>query len=130
MSPHLPHALQWIPCYLRLTQPVHTSKSKSDTKPIPVTVTTYPITYTYAAWELLLAYGLAFLFTLLCAAIGSYAFLRNDASYQNAFSSFIRATSGHEVHAMLGPDSNGADPLPADLARAKISMSTTRGKLG
>jgi hypothetical protein len=75
-------------------------------------------------------YGLALFFALLCAVIGSYALFRNHASYHNAFSSFLRATSGHEVHAMLGSDSNGADPLPDDLARVKISMSATKGKQG
>ena len=103
-------------------------KSKSATESIPITVTTYPITYKYAAYELLMPYGLALFFAVLCAAIGSYAFLRNHASYRNAFSSFIRATSGHEVHAMLGSDSNGADPLPRDLAKVKISMGTTGGR--
>ena len=105
-------------------------KSKSETNPTPITVTTYPITYKYVAYELLMPYGLALFFALLCAAIGSYAFFRNHASYRNAFSSFIRATSGHEVHAMLVSDSNGADPLPDDLARVQISMGTTGRKQG
>ena len=105
-------------------------KSKSETDPIPITVISYPITYKYAAYELLMPYGLALFFALLCAAIGSFAFFRNGASYHNAFSSFIRATSGHGVHAMLGSDSNGADPLPHDLAKVKISMGTTGGKQG
>jgi hypothetical protein len=73
---------------------------------------------------------LAFVFALLCAVIGSYAFFINHATYHNVFSSFVRATSVHEVHAMLSSESNGADPLPADLAKIKISMNSAKGEPG
>ena len=73
-------------------------------------------------------YGLAFFFALLCAILGSFAFFSNHAAYHNVFSSFIRATSGHEYHAMLGSNSHGADPLPADLAKVRVLMGTRDGK--
>lgn len=100
--------------------------SPADTDPIPITVTTYPITYTYAEYQLLTAYGLASIFAVLCAVIGLYAFYANSASYQNLFSSFIRATTGHQVHRVLDTDSSGADPLPKHQARARIAIGTMR----
>jgi hypothetical protein len=70
----------------------------------------------------LLPYGLAFFFALLCAAAGLYAFFVTGASYQNIFSSFVRATSGHDVHQFIDAESDGADPLPSKLAKATVVM--------
>ena len=110
-----------VHCHLHT---VLSRKIPSQAELVPVTVTTYPITYTYAEWQLLTAYGLAFLFALLCTVLGSYAFFINGASYQNVFSSFLRATSGHEIHAMVDSSGDGADPLPKSLAKAKIQMGS------
>lgn len=98
---------------------------KTQASLVPVTTTTYPITYTYSPMDLLLPYGLALGAALLCAAIGSYAFFVNNASYQNIFSSFLRATSGHETHALLDPISDGSDPLPKHLGKLRITVGSS-----
>jgi hypothetical protein len=87
-------------------------------------VNTWPITYVYAALDLLLAYGVAFLCALSCSAVGLYAFYVNNASYQNLFStSYIRATNDIDIRSKTEAGDDGADPLPKAFARSHIAVS-------
>jgi len=92
-----------------------------------VTVTSYPVTYVYNQFDLLLPYGLSFLFALICSTIGLHAFVVNHASYQNLFSTFLRAMKGSELWSSVDPGDSGADPLPQGLARSKVMMGPGKG---
>ena len=87
---------------------------------MPVTVNTWPVTYVYTASGLILAYGVAFLCALSCSAIGLYAFYINNASYQNLFSTYIRATVDSAIRLQTQPGDDGADPLPKSLAKSYV----------
>jgi hypothetical protein len=97
-------------------------KNSSLADLIPVEVTTYPIPYVYDDETLLIAYGVALVSNVLCCAVGLYAFFVNHASYQNLFSTFLRATNNAAIRALIVSDDNGADPIPKDLGKVKISM--------
>ena len=97
-------------------------KNASQADNLPVQVTSYPITYVYDAEALLLAYGIAFVCSVACCAVGLYAFFVNHASYQNLFSTFVRATNDAELRSLISSNDDGADPLPKSLSRAEISM--------
>jgi hypothetical protein len=86
-------------------------------------VNTWPITYVYAALDLLLAYGVAFLCALSCSAVGLYAFYVNNASYQNLFSTYNRATSDIDIRSKTETGDDGADPFPKAFARSHVALS-------
>jgi hypothetical protein len=88
-------------------------------------VNTWPVTYVYAALDLLLAYGVAFLCALSCSAVGLYALYVNNASYQNLFSTYIRATNDLGIRSQTEVGDDGADPLPKAFARSHVAL---RGK--
>jgi hypothetical protein len=87
-----------------------------------VEVTTFPVTYVYTRADLLLAYGIAFLCAFCCAIIGLRAFLNNDASYQNLFSTYLRATNTVALRSRIDAEDTGSDPLPKALARTEIAL--------
>lgn len=93
-----------------------------------VTVNTWPVTYVYTASDLLLAYGVAFIFALACSAIGLYAFFVNNASYQNLFSTYIRATVDSAIRSQMQSGDDGADPLPSTLAKTRVALGGQREK--
>lgn len=77
----------------------------------------------YAPRELLLAYGISFLCALACSCVGLHAFFINDASYQNVFSTFLRATNDLEVRSQISENDKGSDPLPNALAKATVTLN-------
>lgn len=87
-----------------------------------MTVYTAPNTYVYDSFDLLLAYGVGILSTILCAIVGLHAFIVNDASYQNTFSTFLRATKDEDFQAVREPHDSGADPLPSALKKIKFTF--------
>lgn len=89
-------------------------------------VNTWPVTYIYLASDLLLAYGIAFLCALSCSAVGLYAFYINKASYQNLFSTYLRAANDSDIRSQMKEGDDGADPLPKDLARSQIALDDRR----
>ncbi|KAF7187316.1 hypothetical protein HII31_11404 [Pseudocercospora fuligena] len=92
-------------------------------QPVAVTSSTHPISYVYNQQDLWLAYGLCLVSTLLCAGIGTRAFVANDhASFQNMFSTYLRATGDAELRAIVPIDDTGADPLAKNIAKARIMM--------
>jgi hypothetical protein len=93
---------------------------------VPVTVNNWPVTYVYTASGLILAYGVAFMCALSCSAVGLYAFYVNNASYQNLFSTYIRATVDSAIRSQTQPGDNGADPLPETLAKFYVAFGGYR----
>lgn len=93
---------------------------------MPVTVNTWPVTYVYTASGLILAYGMAFLCALSCCAVGLYAFYVNNASYQNLFSTYIRATADSAIRLQTQSGDDGADPLPKTLANFYVGFGGHR----
>lgn len=89
---------------------------------MPATVNTWPVTYVYTASGLILAYGVAFLCALSCSAVGLYAFYVNNASYQNLFSTYIRATVDSAIRLQTQSGDDGADPLPKSLASFYVAF--------
>ena len=81
------------------------------------------MTYVYAKSDLLLAYGISIFCTLVCAAVGFYAFFANDASYQNMFSTYLRATNDLDIRSHISPGDTGCDPLPEALAKTAVTLS-------
>ena len=106
---------------------VFKSKNGSLAELVPVTVNTWPVTYVYTASGLILAYGVAFLCALSCSAVGLYAFYVNNASYQNLFSTYIRATIDSAIRSQTQSDDDGADPLPKALAKFYVAFGGHRG---
>lgn len=101
------------------------SKNETEAESVSINVTTFPVTYVYDSGVLCLVYSLAFSFAMACSISGLYAFWTNAASYQNAFSSFIRVANDPNTRVYIEPGDSGADPLPKYLAKAKL---VTRGR--
>lgn len=110
----------------RLPRKSLTSRSKNVTtaEAIPLTINTWPVLYVYARSDLLLAYGISLLCALICSLVGLQAFFINNASYQNIFSTYLRATSDSEVRLQVSSDDRGSDPLPTALAKATVTLSS------
>jgi hypothetical protein len=83
----------------------------------------WKITYVYTESGLLIAYGISLMCTIICAMVGFYAFFVNDASYQNVFSTFLRATNDLEIRSNISSGDTGSDPLPKDLAKTAVTLS-------
>jgi hypothetical protein len=82
--------------------------------PTPIIIATLPVNkYSYNAFSLLTAYGVALLGEIICLTIGFYALRMNRKAYTNDFSTIMRATRRSELDALvLGREANGAN-LPA-----------------
>jgi hypothetical protein len=72
---------------------------------------------------LFITYGLALLSALACSIIGLYAFSANHkSSYQNTFSTFLRATNKMDVRSKIERSDAGGDPLPKRLGKADVEF--------
>ncbi|KAI9694792.1 MAG: hypothetical protein M1822_000408 [Bathelium mastoideum] len=88
-----------------------------------VTQSTTQQVYAYAAGKLWAAYGTATLFTLASVIVGILAMFRNGASYDDAFSTILRAARGAELSVeMEHSDMEGRSPLPTYLANATVVL--------
>jgi hypothetical protein len=90
---------------------------------VNITVNNWKVTYVYTKSDLLLAYGISILCTFICALVGFYAFFVNDGSYQNIFSTFLRATNDIEIRSHIVSGDTGSDPLPNALASTAVMLS-------
>lgn len=102
------------------------SKSSTAADLVPVMINTWPVLYVYTKFELLLAYGVSCLCALGCSLFGLWVFYVNDASYQNTFSTFLRATNDSKIRSQVSSGDQGADPLPKTLAKAVVTLSGYR----
>jgi hypothetical protein len=100
------------------------SKNSTTADFIPVEAETWPITYVYDRKDVFLAYGVSLLATLACALVGLRAFGINNGSYQNLFSTYLRATSEAGLASYIEEMDSGDDPLPKPLSEAKVRMSS------
>jgi hypothetical protein len=88
-----------------------------------VAVTTWPVTYIYSASGLLIPYFVALFCALCTSVVGLRAFVKNGGSYQNLFSTYLRAADGSFDLSLVETDDVGLDPLPKTLARQKLTLS-------
>jgi hypothetical protein len=93
---------------------------------VPVQVETWPITYVYSPLDLFIAYGASFIAAIICTAIGMRAFFTNNASYQNMFSTYVRATNQAGLGLYVHGDDAGEDPLPKTLGEAEVEICQRR----
>lgn len=97
--------------------------SQALSAPTPLVTVTQPVTkYTYNAFSLWLAYGLALLGESVCLMIGFYALHNNRVAFTNDFSSIMRATRRRELDSLVvGREFSGADPAAEHMLNALIS---------
>lgn len=92
-------------------------------------VTTWPATYAYSRSDLLVPYGIAILCALICSVVGLHAFFHNQGSYQNVFSTFIRATNNSALRRQTEAGDSGSDPLPKPLRHCVALLGGHRHSL-
>lgn len=119
--------------YVETPQPSHapadyalSSKNSTLAALVPVDVEDWPLTYVYNRTDVFVAYGVSLLASLLCALVGFRAFHSNNASYQNLFSTYLRATSDAGLASYIQGTDAGDDPLPKSLAKAEVRLSPRR----
>jgi hypothetical protein len=98
--------------------------NRQDARLIPNTSITlhYPQNvYLYSQKYLLLAYGIAILFTLLSIIIGFFSLFANGASFSNSFSTVLRVTRDPKFLEIMNlAETSGTDPLPKHLAKTMV----------
>jgi hypothetical protein len=83
----------------------------------------YQNIYRYSRWQLLTAYGVGAIFTLLSVAVGFWCLHVNEAAYSNNFSAVIRVTrDSHFEHLIDDADTSGVDPVSKSLANVKVKL--------
>ncbi|KAI1420466.1 hypothetical protein F5Y12DRAFT_719531 [Xylaria sp. FL1777] len=96
---------------------------------VNVTITTIVPVYSYVPANLWIAYGSAILAASLALIAGIVALISNGASYNNDFSSILRAAHGAALSISIKPqDAHGAAPLPKYLESATVSWLTIGGR--
>jgi hypothetical protein len=85
-------------------------------------VTSWPNTYVYHKSDLFITHGFGLFSALGCSVIGLLAFATNKSSYQNLFSTFLRATNDLDVRSRIADGDSGEDPLPKRLARSEVEF--------
>lgn len=79
--------------------------------------------YVYSPRNLILAYGIAILFTLVGVILGFWCLSVNGGSYSNSFSTVLRTTRNSQLDTLVRTsETTGADPLPHHLGRTKVSL--------
>lgn len=93
--------------------------------PANVTFHNYHNVYTYSAWKLWVAYGLAIFFASICALGGLIIIGANQASYSLGFSTVLRASKCAYTNVQLTEDdADIRDPLPPHLKKARIWLGS------
>lgn len=98
-------------------------KNSTTADQVPVQIETWPITYVYRRADLFIPYGLSLLAALLCSALGMRAFLVNDASYSNIYSTYLRATNNARIDRYIDDSDTGHDPLPKSFGAVTINLT-------
>jgi hypothetical protein len=84
--------------------------------------------YSYAAWKLWIAYGIAILLSALAVMVGAIYIELNAATFSDNFSTIFRIAKGAEISVPIDEkDLDGRDPLPTYLARATIRPMSVAG---
>ena len=81
------------------------------------------VSYIYDSVVLVITYGLAFILTQICVLLGLYAVAKNRGTYQNRFSTFLRATKNtSELRRYSNVNDDATDPRPKELSRATVNI--------
>lgn len=102
----------------------------SNFAPAPPNVThhKYHNVYTYSAWKLWTAYGIAILFATIAVFIGLETMASSGVSYSDNFSTIFRIARGAEVDKpILEKDLDGKDPLPDYMAGSEVYFRLRHG---
>lgn len=94
--------------------------------PVPVTVTSFPLTYQYGPEDLWIAYGCAILATLIASLVGVQAIWGIGSSYSSKFSTVARITRDTDLCQMLVDRDDGSDPLPKDIGQQSFQLTKRR----
>lgn len=82
------------------------------------------VSYLYNSFDLILTYSLAFIATTISVMFGLYASLLNRGSYQNRFSTFIRATrDDRQLRNYINQEDQAADPRPKAFTTATVQIT-------
>ena len=88
-----------------------------------VTTTTPENVYSYHPFDVLLAYALAISFALLANILGIFAYICNDASHENSFSSVVGTTSGIHISVLKAHEKLRELQLDPEMARRKLKWN-------
>ncbi|KAK4565306.1 hypothetical protein LTR86_003923 [Recurvomyces mirabilis] len=92
-----------------------------------VTYVQYHNIYIYSAKTLWAAYAAAVALTIIVLGIGLLSLVLNDGSFANDFSTVLRvARSAPMSDEILPQDSDGRQPLPKHLTKARVMLSAKR----
>ena len=81
------------------------------------------VSYIYDSVVLVVTYGIAFILTQICVLLGLYAVAKNRGTYQNRFSTFLRATKNtSELRRYSNVNDDATDPRPEKLSRATVNV--------
>ncbi|KAF2674051.1 hypothetical protein BT63DRAFT_366381 [Microthyrium microscopicum] len=83
--------------------------------------------YTYSARNLWIAYGLALLLSLFAILLGLLAFLTNEASHDNSFSTIMSITRDPALGPLFPDCCHGKLPLPSASLDAKLRIREMEG---
>lgn len=100
------------------------SVNSTQTTQVPVTVANYPLTYEYGRRDLWLAYGLTLSALLVAALVGIQAAMANKAGHSNRFSSCVRVAKITGLDQAIARDDDGSDPLPEELAKVRLQVTS------
>ncbi|KAI1367907.1 hypothetical protein F5Y08DRAFT_336182 [Xylaria arbuscula] len=97
--------------------------SSSASPQIPVTVTTYPLTYDYDAKDLWTAYGISTAIALIATIFGAKSVIMNNASFSLKFSTGMRIVKISGLYHLLDDKDDGSGDVPRELARTKLRLN-------
>lgn len=87
------------------------------------TLSTTPINiYAYHSHNLLYAYSLAILFTLIANLLGAYSYYRNGYAHNKSFSAVLAATRDEDLAELFFADMMGRLPLHEDVEKAQLRL--------
>lgn len=83
--------------------------------------------YSYDVRNLWLAYGLAIFFALCAVVLGLFAFISNDESHNNTFSTLLSVSRDPSLDPLFPPCCHGKLPLPRETMDASLRVSRGDG---
>ncbi|KAF9889372.1 hypothetical protein FE257_007482 [Aspergillus nanangensis] len=98
---------------------------------VPILVTRIENLYVFSWSVLVIAYGIALLFSLSHVGFGLLAYFSSGGSYSSKFSTVLRTTRRAGLSSSIEPsDESGKNPLPRYIAESTISMVYSREHRG
>ncbi|KAL2841142.1 hypothetical protein BJY01DRAFT_249675 [Aspergillus pseudoustus] len=112
-----------------VTYSLLSDQTLSPPKLANVTISTATARYTYDAFALWLAYGLAILFSAVGLVLGNLALFFNKVTYDKSFSSHVRATRNPDLDRLIGPSTWPVQPADRGLSNALLRLRVGSGNL-